>query len=90
MFRTGHPMDQPLRLRPELLLRALRRRVCTNPARGHPRAHGPHPQRWSDIFFLGMDYPEGARVLNVSIDLAVREVGGAGGAPGPRWRPSCA
>ena len=25
---------------------------------------------WSDIFFLGMDFPEGARVLNVSIDLA--------------------
>ena len=30
---------------------------------------------WSDIFFLGMDYPEGARVLNVSIDLAVRGQG---------------
>ena len=27
---------------------------------------------WSDIFFLGMDYPEGARVLNISVDLAVR------------------
>src|SRR5437773_3870534 len=27
---------------------------------------------WSDIFFLGMDYPEGARVLNVSIELGVR------------------
>ena len=27
---------------------------------------------WSDIFFLGMDFPEGARVLNVSIDLAVQ------------------
>ena len=26
---------------------------------------------WSDIFFLGMDYPESARVLNVSIDLGV-------------------
>ena len=26
---------------------------------------------WSDIFFLGMDFPEGAQVLNVSIDLAV-------------------
>src|SRR6185295_1161911 len=26
---------------------------------------------WSDIFFLGMDFPEGARVLNISIDLAV-------------------
>src|SRR5581483_6053288 len=27
---------------------------------------------WSDIFFLGMDYPEGARVLNISVDLGVR------------------
>ncbi len=27
---------------------------------------------WSDIFFLGMDYPEGARVVNVSVDLCVR------------------
>ena len=27
--------------------------------------------RWSDIFFLGMDYPEGARVLNISVDLGV-------------------
>jgi hypothetical protein len=34
---------------------------------------------WSDIFFLGMDYPEGARVLNVSIDLGVR-----GRDPAPR------
>ena len=28
---------------------------------------------WSDIFFLGMDYPEGARVLNISVDLGVHE-----------------
>ena len=27
---------------------------------------------WSDIFFLGMDYPEGANVLNISIDLCIR------------------
>jgi UDP-N-acetylglucosamine pyrophosphorylase len=26
---------------------------------------------WSDIFFLGMDYPEGARVINISINLGV-------------------
>jgi len=26
---------------------------------------------WSDIFFLGMDLPEWARVLNVSINLAL-------------------
>ena len=25
---------------------------------------------WSDIFFLGMDYPQGARVLNISIDVS--------------------
>ena len=30
---------------------------------------------WSDIFFLGMDFPEGARVLNVSVDLSVRGTG---------------
>jgi hypothetical protein len=30
---------------------------------------------WSDIFFLGMDFPEGARVLNISIDLSVRGAG---------------
>jgi hypothetical protein len=70
MFRLGHPLDQPLRVRPELL-----------------RAGGDAPQPvlrertpvrmdlthcgWSDIFFLGMDFPEGARVLNISIDLGV-------------------
>jgi hypothetical protein len=71
MFRAGDPADHPLRVRPELL------------ARPHPGAPFPvlrerTPVRmdlshscWSDIFFLGMDYPEGARVLNVSIDLGV-------------------
>ncbi len=37
---------------------------------------------WSDIFFLGMDFPEGARVLNISIDLSVR-AGDSGGVPRP-------
>lgn len=72
MFRTGHPADQPLRVRPELLQRL--------PADGlFPLLKEATPVRmdlshsaWSDIFFLGMDYPEGARVLNVSIDLGVR------------------
>lgn len=70
MFRTGHPADQPLRIRPELL---------------QPHTDGTYPILkestpvrmdlshcgWSDIFFLAMDYPEGAQVLNVSIDLGV-------------------
>lgn len=70
MFRMGHPKDQPLRFRRELLT---------------PTADGSYPilrertpvrmdlthSAWSDIFFLGMDYPEGAKVLNVSVDLGV-------------------
>jgi hypothetical protein len=77
MFRAGHPDDYPLRLRPELLFGA--------PV--FPILHEATPVRmdlthsgWSDIFFLGMDFPEGARVLNVSIDLAVR---GSGREPTP-------
>ena len=71
MFRVGHPSDQPLRIRQEMLTRT--------PGGLYPVLHEATPVRmdlshsgWSDIFFLGMDYPEGARVLNVSIDLAVR------------------
>lgn len=30
---------------------------------------------WSDIFFLAMDFPEGARVVNLSVDIAVRGQG---------------
>jgi hypothetical protein len=70
MFRVGHPMDQPLRVRPELLERSadglfpiLREATPVRMDLSH--------SAWSDIFFLGMDFPEGARVLNVSIDLAV-------------------
>ena len=29
----------------------------------------PSHSGWSDIFFLGMDFPEGARVLNISVNL---------------------
>jgi UDP-N-acetylglucosamine pyrophosphorylase len=35
----------------------------------------PSHSGWSDIFFLGMDFPEGARVVNLSVDLAVHGSG---------------
>jgi hypothetical protein len=75
MFRAGHPADYPLRIRPELLARRKAGPLFpilreTTPVRMDLTHSG-----WSDIFFLGMDFPEGARVLNVSIDLAVRGVG---------------
>ena len=79
MFRTGHPADYALRIRPELLQHA--------PGEPFPILHESTPVRmdlshsgWSDIFFLGMDLPEMARVLNVSIDLAIH----ATDAPAPK------
>lgn len=72
MFRVGHPFDQPLRVRPELL------RPLDAHGYAFPVLRETTPVRmdlthsgWSDIFFLGMDFPEGAQVLNVSIDLGV-------------------
>ncbi|MBI1338040.1 MAG: UTP--glucose-1-phosphate uridylyltransferase [Phycisphaera sp.] len=70
MFRTGHPEDQPLQFRGELLERS--------PDGAYPILYEATPVRmdlthsgWSDIFFLGMDYPQGAKVVNVSIDLGL-------------------
>ena len=69
MFRMGHPADHPLRFRPELLPVAGK----TAPIlleRTPVRMDLTH-SAWSDIFFLGMDFPEGAKVINVSVDLGV-------------------
>jgi hypothetical protein len=70
MFRVGHPSDHPLRVAPELL--AVEDGVAPLLCERTPVRMDLSHSAWSDIFFLGMDYPEGARVLNVSIDLAVR------------------
>ncbi len=71
MFRIGHPADQPLRIRPELLRRSAIDGSFPVLAEKTPVRMDLTHSAWSDIFFLGMDFPEGARVLNVSIDLAV-------------------
>ncbi len=87
MFRIGHPADQPLRVRPELYALVDAGRLDPH-SRLFPILHERTPVRmdlthsgWSDIFFLGMDFPEGARVLNISVDLRVRD--GEEGAPTP-------
>ena len=70
MFRMGHPADHPLRIDG----------LLTTPLEdgSYPILRELTPVRmdlshsaWSDIFFLGMDYPEAAKVLNVSVDLGV-------------------
>ncbi|GEO07000.1 UTP--glucose-1-phosphate uridylyltransferase [Adhaeribacter aerolatus] len=71
MFRVGHQDEHPIKIHPKLLQRAenslfypvLEEQTSVRMDLTH--------SGWSDIFFLGMDYPEGARVINISIDLGV-------------------
>jgi len=84
MFRMGHPADHPLRIHPELVRRG--------DDGAYPVLRELTPVRmdlshsgWSDIFFLGMDFPEGARVLNVSIDLGVHGRDQAAKPPVEAW-----
>ena len=92
MFRLGHPKDQPLRVRPELY------RAAANDFDGgalfpilhevDARAYGSDPQRLErHLLSWAWTFPEGARVLNISVDLAVRGQGdgesGENNAPKP-------
>lgn len=69
MFRNGCADDYPLRIVPSLLevedgmFPVIHESTAVRMDLSH--------SAWSDIFFLGMDFPEGARVLNISVDLAV-------------------
>ncbi|MGV3639146.1 MAG: UTP--glucose-1-phosphate uridylyltransferase [Adhaeribacter sp.] len=71
MFRVGHQEEHPIKIHPALLQReenglfypVLEEQTSVRMDLTH--------SGWSDIFFLGMDYPEGARVVNVSVDLGV-------------------
>jgi hypothetical protein len=72
MFRAGHPLDFPLHVRPELMQKegvfpVLNERTAVRMDLSH--------SSWSDIFFLGMDRPEFARVINISINLALKGTG---------------
>ncbi|MFK7843695.1 MAG: UTP--glucose-1-phosphate uridylyltransferase [Rhodothermales bacterium] len=76
MFRVGHPADQSLRVRRELYERPGNSGLFPIIREKTPVRMDLTHSGWSDIFFLGMDFPEGARVLNISIDLMVRGVNG--------------
>ena len=71
MFRTSHASKHPVRIHDTLLKEDAETGLL-------PVLHEQTSVRmdlthsgWSDIFFLGMDYPEGARVINASVDLGV-------------------
>ena len=71
MFRIGHPLDQPLRFQGKLLERDSVSGLYPVLQEQTPVRMDLSHSAWSDIFFLGMDFPQGAKVLNISIDLGV-------------------
>src|SRR5262249_54352385 len=73
MFRVGSADEHPLRMRPELLLRPSEDALFPILVERTPVRLDLSHSGWSDIFFLGMDFPEGARVLNISVDLGVHD-----------------
>jgi galactokinase/mevalonate kinase-like predicted kinase len=70
MFRVGHYDEHPLRIHPKLIQREGNELYPILQETTAVRLDLTH-SAWSDIFFLGMDYPEGARVINISVDLGV-------------------
>jgi hypothetical protein len=71
MFRVGSPDEHPIRIHPRLLERDSAESLFPILVERTPVRLDLSHSAWSDIFFLGMDYPEGARVLNISVDLGV-------------------
>lgn len=71
MFRVGHPHEHPVRVRPELLHRPSGALLYPILTEATPVRLDLSHSGWSDIFFLGMDFPECARVLNISVNLGV-------------------
>ena len=71
MFRVGHPDEHPLKMHPALFTRSSTTHLYPLLCERTPVRLDLTHSCWSDIFFLGMDYPEGARVINISVDLGV-------------------
>ena len=71
MFRVGQADENPIRIHPRLLEQTSADSLFPILVERTPVRLDLSHSGWSDIFFLGMDYPEGARVLNISVDLGV-------------------
>jgi UDP-N-acetylglucosamine pyrophosphorylase len=71
MFRVGRYDEHPLKIHPKMMERSDESMLFPILREITPVRMDLTHSGWSDIFFLGMDYPEGARVVNLSIDLGV-------------------
>src|SRR5262249_1907461 len=81
MFRVGQVDEHPLRIHPALLVRDPESSLFPILTERTPVRLDLSHSGWSDIFFLGMDFPEGARVLNISVDLGVHGRDATAGPP---------
>ena len=71
MFRIGHAEELPIRIHKKLLERTAGEALYPILQEETSVRMDLTHSGWSDIFFLGMDYPQGARVINVSVNLGV-------------------
>lgn len=71
MFRVGAADELPLKIHARLFAREGDGGLSPILVERTPVRLDLSHSAWSDIFFLGMDYPGGARVLNISVDLGV-------------------
>jgi UDP-N-acetylglucosamine pyrophosphorylase len=71
LFNTRNLESYPYRVPNELSFLNPNTGQCQVGMDACPVRLDPSHSSWSDIFFLGMDFPEGARVVNISVDLKI-------------------
>jgi len=73
LFLPQQDDDSPFRVKDEYTLKDSETGLYPIGADRSPVRADPCHSGWSDIFFLGMDFPAGARVINMSVDLAIHD-----------------
>lgn len=76
LYNINGVVDYPFRAVPELTVPDTATGVYPLGVDASPVRIDPSHSGWSDIFFLGMDFPEGARVVNISVNLRIHGSGG--------------
>ena len=71
LYNINSLEDYPFSVSPELTTPDVETGLYPVGMDASPVRLDPSHSGWSDIFFLGMDFPEGARVINMSVNLKV-------------------
>ncbi len=71
LFNIGSLDDYPYSVPEELITPCTETGLYPIGTDASPVRLDPSHSGWSDIFFLGMDFPEGAKVINISVNLKI-------------------